>query len=66
MSMTCENCGGATYSRGYGDKLEYVRKHKCQKCGHVFYTAEVVMDEWEGKRRYAECRKYHSLKRNTQ
>ena len=65
MGMTCEKCGGATRSSGYGDKNEYIRKHICKTCGHVFYTTETVMYVWEGKKRYAECRKYHSLKRNT-
>ncbi len=62
MSMTCEKCGGAARSRGCGDDKEYIRKYTCQTCGHVFYTVETVLYVWEGKKRYAECRKYNSLK----
>lgn len=41
--MICPNCDGPTKLTGKvynGDEDELYRRHKCKKCGNVFFTVE--------------------------
>lgn len=46
--MNCPECGHSKQkvpnTNGY-EENEIVRKRVCVACGHVFYTAELIVDE---------------------